>query len=279
MAPEQLAGKRIDTRCDLYSLGMVMWQMLGGKLPVISGNSTTSIYRAMKRVDTPVPSIKDIVPDVPDELCVIVDKLLQINPDERFQTAKDTFAVLDKIGAAPAEVIQEASPARRRKVSPILIAIIFILGIGGAFIFGKSLAGNRTSSPNAAYSSEEPAVKTNELHAKISEERRSKDSLRQVLSSSLVENESLKNRIDTLEHERSQARQRSRTLEGRVNDLAALVEIYKDSLALTEKPDFQIDPSGKADDKVVRDPSSNSKAPNITLDPNASGKSQNKKRP
>jgi len=93
MSPEQCSGDRdIDGRSDLYSLGAMAYQMLTGE-PPFSGSSTPAVM--VKHVtETPVPP-RQRRPDIPRELELIVLKLLEKDPANRFATGQDVIAALD----------------------------------------------------------------------------------------------------------------------------------------------------------------------------------------
>jgi serine/threonine-protein kinase len=86
MSPEQLAGKRIDGRSDLFSLGVTLYQMLCGQLP-FTGESMTQLMFAI--ANAPHPNIKDVKPDIPDWLVPIIDKALAKDFEKRYQTGAE----------------------------------------------------------------------------------------------------------------------------------------------------------------------------------------------
>ncbi len=84
MSPEQTRGKEIDARSDLWSFGVVLFQMLAGRLP-FPGETTSDIIAAILKTET--PHLAEFVNDIPAELEHIVRKSLQKNPNARYQTA------------------------------------------------------------------------------------------------------------------------------------------------------------------------------------------------
>jgi len=81
MAPEQLLHRRSDHRSDLYSLGLVLWEMLSGQKPP-SGTREENRLRPAS-----IPTIADLVPEVPDRLREILDTALAPEPQARYQDA------------------------------------------------------------------------------------------------------------------------------------------------------------------------------------------------
>jgi serine/threonine-protein kinase len=86
MSPEQLGGKRIDGRSDLFSLGVTLYQMLCGRLP-FEGESMTQLMFAI--ANAPHPPIRDYNPALPEWIVPIIDKSLEKNFEKRYQTGAE----------------------------------------------------------------------------------------------------------------------------------------------------------------------------------------------
>ena len=84
MAPEQAQGLELDSRADVYSLGVVVYQLLSGE-PPFTGDTTMQVL--LKVMQDPPPNILDKAPHLPFELGAVMDKVLVKNPDERYETA------------------------------------------------------------------------------------------------------------------------------------------------------------------------------------------------
>jgi serine/threonine protein kinase/Leucine-rich repeat (LRR) protein len=94
MAPEQAAGKAIDARADLFSLGCVLFQMTTGR-KAFDGSDVITILNALANYQPPL--ITAIKPGLPETLARIVEKLLQKNPNDRFRNAAQLGAALAQI--------------------------------------------------------------------------------------------------------------------------------------------------------------------------------------
>ena len=96
IAPEQALGKDLDTRADLYSIGASMYYVLTGHFPY-NGKNTLEIIQ--KHIHNPVPNPSDLRADLPGWLSLAIQKLMSKNPDDRFQTAKETYEYFRKMRA------------------------------------------------------------------------------------------------------------------------------------------------------------------------------------
>jgi serine/threonine-protein kinase len=88
MSPEQLRGKKLDGRTDLYSLGVLLFQLLTGRLPYKAESLTQLMY---KITNEPTPDLFALRPELEENgACIkeIVDKLLQKEADDRYQDGK-----------------------------------------------------------------------------------------------------------------------------------------------------------------------------------------------
>lgn len=84
MSPEQIKGERVDERTDLYSLGVMLFEMSSGRAPFEADSAMTVM---MMHVNDPVPDLAKLRPDVPLALKRIINKALAKNQDGRFQKA------------------------------------------------------------------------------------------------------------------------------------------------------------------------------------------------
>lgn len=94
MSPEQVQGKAVDHRSDIYSLGVTCYHLLTGEPPF---RGTTAFDVALKHLQDQPRLISDLRPDLPADLCGMVHKMMAKNPDERYQSAREILRDLIKV--------------------------------------------------------------------------------------------------------------------------------------------------------------------------------------
>jgi serine/threonine-protein kinase len=83
MSPEQAQGEEVDGRSDIYSLGVILFEMLSGKTPY---EATTPLGMAFKHASDPVPHIREINPNLPDTVETLIEKVMAKDRDQRYST-------------------------------------------------------------------------------------------------------------------------------------------------------------------------------------------------
>lgn len=150
ISPEQVSGKDIDARSDLYSMGVMMYEMATGSLPF---TAETPISVAMKQVnDTPV-SPREVNPYIPVGLEQIILKAMEKDPEDRYQSAAEMLEQLLKLRENPKIVFKEkkakttksknadgeGKPKRKQSKSmfPIILGVVlaFLIVAGVSLIY------------------------------------------------------------------------------------------------------------------------------------------------
>ena len=100
MSPEQAQGLPTDQRTDIYSTGVVLFEVFTGKLPFVADSALAVLNKHIR--DNP-PSPRSLNPQVPQQLEQIVLKCLAKNPDQRYQKISELYAALDSLSATLAQ--------------------------------------------------------------------------------------------------------------------------------------------------------------------------------
>jgi predicted Ser/Thr protein kinase len=160
LAPEQARGEPVDPRSDLYSLGGTLYAFLTGR-PPYTGASPISI--AVKHADPklrPDP-VRSIAPGVPPEVEALVEKLMAKKREDRYQTAEEVVAAIDRLKGAGAE-LKALTPSKQRR----LVLGGAAAGVGGLILFvillallGPSKAEKALRAAGAARTEEERTVR------------------------------------------------------------------------------------------------------------------------
>ncbi len=95
MSPEQVEGRPLDPRTDIYSFGVTCYHMLAGA-PPFSGDNAFAV--ALQHVQQEPPPLDQVRPDLPPELCAIVARMMAKKPEDRYQTPREILKDLKRFG-------------------------------------------------------------------------------------------------------------------------------------------------------------------------------------
>jgi len=148
LSPEQALGEEVDARSDLYSFGVVLFEMLTGRLP---HRAKSSLGTLVAHIQQPAPDVRQLAADVPIWLAAVVARLLAKRPQERYPSARAVLADLEGRRATRptgwARWRLRPSPHRAagarwgRYVAAVLLALLVAAGVG----FGLQLSRRQLS--------------------------------------------------------------------------------------------------------------------------------------
>jgi serine/threonine-protein kinase len=140
MSPEQVRGEKVDPRTDIFSLGLVMYEMLSGHR-AFTGRSPADLVAAILKEDPPTPLRTTADEEVPTNLQNTVLRCLRKNPEERFQTAQELASTLKNLSSIPVEPVAFGPSVTRSIQIPLRIfagILILVLVVALSWFFLRS---------------------------------------------------------------------------------------------------------------------------------------------
>jgi tRNA A-37 threonylcarbamoyl transferase component Bud32 len=169
MAPEQALGKELTPATDLYSLGVIAWEMLAGRVPFAEADTPMAVL--YRHVYEPVPSIRSVVGDVDERIASWLERMLAKEPTDRFEGADAAWEalediILDLLGArwrrearlvegdgepnarplTPATFAAKPEASKRRWRRPVVLGLILAVLAGGGVAGGLAASSGGHSS-------------------------------------------------------------------------------------------------------------------------------------
>ena len=128
MAPEQARGEHVDQRADVYAFGLIVYDMLVGKRR--SEHAVSAVGELQKRLAQTPPSVRTLVPAVPEALDALVTKCVEPDPAKRYQTTAELVAALDLL-----DDNGKLKPKKRVVGMPLAVAIASALLTLSGYIY------------------------------------------------------------------------------------------------------------------------------------------------
>ncbi len=134
MSPEQTRGEKVDGRSDLFSAGIVLYQMLAGERP-FKGDSMVAVVTKIATEDPPPLNQKR--PDVPPALRRVVDRCLAKQPAQRYQSGREMAEALQKVLS---EIDEAARERDKPRILPLRVKWALMMGLIVALVMGLTSA-------------------------------------------------------------------------------------------------------------------------------------------
>jgi TolB-like protein/Flp pilus assembly protein TadD len=182
MSPEQAKGKPVDHRTDIFSMGVILFQMASGRLPFRGDSDVESLSAT---ITSEAPPLSEIVGEIPAEAERVVRKALEKDPDSRYQHADDLVADLRNlrrdldsgrasipsgIRTGPVSGVTQAPPPARtlpRWVLPVAGGLVVLAAAVGGSLWLADRMGPREETDAAAAASASPAYADSDARKKI----------------------------------------------------------------------------------------------------------------
>jgi hypothetical protein len=146
MAPEQARGEEVDTRADLFSLGVLLYELCTGRTPF---DARTPLAVLKRLTDERHQPVRELNPDAPDWLAGIIDRLLAKSPADRFQSAREVADLLDLHWSAlktSSDIVPTCPKKRRQRLRQGLVIAAAVaagaLATAAVLLFWPGRGGN-----------------------------------------------------------------------------------------------------------------------------------------
>jgi serine/threonine protein kinase len=145
ISPEQAQSLPVDHRTDIYGLGVILYEMLTGQKPY---QATDSFGVLVKHVSEPVPEIRQVNPELSEDVDAIIKKSMAKNRNDRYESAVDMARALTKAAYGEERTLptsttlmkmQDPSRVTRRRQGLAAFAVVTLLALGGLFAFRDQL--------------------------------------------------------------------------------------------------------------------------------------------
>lgn len=125
MSPEQVEGREVDARSDLFALGVVLYELLTGTCPFKRETKSETIAAVLGATPEPIAKLR---PDAPAELVAIIERLIEKDPRARYASASDLYDDLDQLRAGT-QTMTISSPGSNNRPWRLVLAAVAVVAI------------------------------------------------------------------------------------------------------------------------------------------------------
>lgn len=139
MSPEQVLSQPVDGRSDIFSLGVILYELSAGRMP-FAGQNLAAIFNSITQIE-PAP-VKDGNSDIPDDLSALISKCLRKNPADRFISGHELVSALKSCNKKEEAAAPSVKPAEQKKtkgrslIAAAVIVIAALLGFASYYVMG-----------------------------------------------------------------------------------------------------------------------------------------------
>jgi len=130
MSPEQVKGERAGMPSDVFSFGVILYEMLTGELPY---QADTPMSKVMMRLSQRPRSVREIQAQIPKHLERVVERCLEIDPELRYQRAGEVLADLEREGVSPSLTPRVSHTLKRRRQTIVAFGLLAVAAAVGAW--------------------------------------------------------------------------------------------------------------------------------------------------